>query len=373
MNAAVHTGSAEPAYTEAVRNVLAYRRLRELPPPSDTSAAPTLLRQHFTVARETSRLQMLAWSEYVGRILDVPVSRAQVARGFRGEIDTYVLRNAKFLDSRTDPMSQIRSAARISTDQLNDYIFHIVLDGIADTQAGTHKKSTQFTPGVLALDMCQPMVMRRPTKARVMAFFLPRAMVEAAIPDAESLHGNVATYHTPLMQLLRAHLLMLSRELPAMSDNDAQSAIATGTELVLAAFGKTSRLSHSARAAARAAMLGRIQRYIRANLHSRELEPEQVLRGFPITRPTLYRMFEPEGGLQAFIRNCRLREAANRLVHTRATPIAQIADALGFSCASDFTRAFRRAYGVAPLEFRALGLDWLRDNTEPFDAALRSQ
>lgn len=361
MNAVAHMERAEPAYSEAVRKVLAYRQLRELPPPSDASPAPTVLRQHFTVAAESTRLQMLAWSDYVGRILDVPVSRAQVAQGFRGEIDTYVFRQAKFLDSRTDPMSQSRTAARISTDNLSDYIFHIVLDGIADTQAGPLKKSTQFMPGVLALDMSQPMIMRRPTRARVMAFFLPRALVDAAIPDAESLHGSVVTYHTPLMQLLRAHLLTLSTELSTMSDADAESAIATGTQLVLAAFGKTAHLNHTARAAARAAMLGRIKRYIRANLHSRQLEPDHVLRGFPITRPTLYRMFEPEGGLHAFIRNCRLREAADRLVHARTLPVAQIADALGFSCASDFTRAFRRAYGVAPLEFRALGLDWLRD------------
>jgi len=368
MNAVVRTGSAEPAYSEAVRQVLAYRRLRELPPSSASSPAPAVLRQHFTVAGETPRLQMLAWSEYVGRILDVPVSRAQVAQGFRGEIDTYVFKQAKFLDSRTDPMSQSRTAARISTDSLSDYIFHIVLDGIADTQAGAHKKSTQFIPGVLALDMCQPMIMRRPTKARVMAFFLPRAVVEAAIPDAESLHGSVATYHTPLMQLLRGHLLTLSRELPAMNDAEAESAIATGTQLVLAAFGKTARMNHTVRAAARAAMLGRIKRYIRANLHSRALEPEHVLSGFPVTRPTLYRMFEPEGGLHAFIRNCRLREAADRLAHARAAPVGQIADALGFSCASDFTRAFRRAYGMAPQEFRAMGLDWLRDNPRDPDA-----
>jgi AraC-like DNA-binding protein len=35
----------------------------------------------------------------------------------------------------------------------------------------------------------------------------------------------------------------------------------------------------------------------------------------------------------------------------------EIAYGLGFSSASDFTRAFRRAYGMAPQDFRALGLD----------------
>lgn len=361
MNAAVRAESARPVYTEAVRRVLAQPHLRDLPP---TGASAPVLRQHFTVGGEATRLQMLAWSDYVGRILDVPVSRAQVANGFHGELDTYVFKDLRFLDSRTDPVAQMRTAARISTDNVSDYVFHIVLDGIAETEAGPRRKSTQFIPGVLALDMCQPMLMQRPTKSRVMAFFLPRAMVDAAIPHAESLHGNVVTYNTPLTLLLREQLLTIASDLPSMSDEEAQSAVSTGAQLVLAAFGKMHHLSHTARAAARAAMLGRIKRYIRANLHARELAPEHILRGFPLARPTLYRMFEAEGGLHAYIRNCRLREAADRLVGIKTMSVTQIADGLGFNCPSDFTRAFRRAYGVAPQEFRALGLEWLRDTAE---------
>jgi AraC-like DNA-binding protein len=321
-----------------------------------------IVREHFSVINEPADLQMLAWSDYVGRILEVPLSRAQVANGFHGEIDTYVLKDMIYLDSRTGPISQIRTAARISTDNMRDYVFHVAMEGIAETETGPsqQRKSAQFVPGILALDMNQTMHMKRPTQARVLAFFLPRAVVEAAIPDAESMHGRVVAYTTPLTCLLREHLSAMYRNLPVMSDAGVASNLQTCAQLILAAFQKQAQSIDRVRTAARAAMLGRIKHYVREHLHSKELTPEKVLHAFPLARPTLYRMFEHEGGLHAYIRNCRLRQAAEELIDARPLSVANMASRLGFNSHSDFTRAFRRAYGVAPLEFNAMGLEWLR-------------
>ncbi|WP_266159267.1 helix-turn-helix domain-containing protein [Dyella silvatica] len=349
------------AYSEAVRQALSMRREGRAYPRPNVDQPSSIIRQNFTVANETANLQMLAWSDYVGRILDVPVSRKQVAAGFRGELDTYVLKDMIYLDSRTDPVSQARTLARISNDSMRDYVFHIVVEGIAETVTGSflQRKSAQFVPGILALDMNQAMRMERPTRARVLAFFLPRPIVEAAIPQAESIHGQVIAYTSPLTHLLREHLIALYRELPTMDEVDAENNLRICAQLILAAFGRQARLSDSARVAARAAMLGRVKHYIHANLHQEELSPDKILSAFPLARPTLYRMFEHEGGLSAYIRNCRLREAADELARSTRLTITQIASRWGFSYASDFTRAFRRAYGVAPQEFRSLGLEWM--------------
>jgi AraC-like DNA-binding protein len=48
----------------------------------------------------------------------------------------------------------------------------------------------------------------------------------------------------------------------------------------------------------------------------------------------------------------RLRAAANKLVAWPGVPVMDIAYAHGFSTASDFTRAFRHAYGLAPQDIR---------------------
>jgi AraC-like DNA-binding protein len=348
-------------YSHAVRLLIASQNQRYVFPREAVGEMPgePFIHRHFTVANETRSLQAPAWRDYVGRILDVPITRAQVANGFRGEIDSYVLSDMIYLDSRTDPVAQIRTGSRISTDSVRDYVFHVAVEGIIETALGPGRvrKSEQFVPGILALDLNQTMHMVRPTYARVLAFFLPRAMVEAAIPDAEAIHGRVIAYTTPLTRLILGHLVTLCRRLPELEPAEAERIIRACAQLILAAFAKQTRLREKGRAAAYAAMQGEVQGYIKTNLHQKALSPESVLGAFALPRATLYRMFEHEGGLGTYIRNQRLRAAVDELVEFPGMAIMEIAYGLGFNSASDFTRAFRRAYGMAPQDFRGLAME----------------
>jgi AraC-like DNA-binding protein len=67
----------------------------------------------------------------------------------------------------------------------------------------------------------------------------------------------------------------------------------------------------------------------------------------------VYRLFEHEGGLAAYIRRRRLRMAADELVRFPHLEVQDIAAGLGFNDASSFTRAFRRAFDIAPSELHA--------------------
>src|SRR6266702_1898084 len=139
-----------------------------------------------------------------------------------------------------------------------------------------------------------------------------------------------------------------------MSAQEAYDAMHTCALLIAAAFGKETRLTGNARAAVRTAMFADARRYIDANLGQMELTPESVLAASQLSRPTLYRLFEPEGGLAAYIRNRRLHEAAYELHRYPNKAIVEIAYGVGFNSASDFSRAFRRAYDMSPSDFRVL-------------------
>lgn len=353
------------AYSNAISRVLALAHQRYAFPPADSqTAAPRLVRQHFTVAGEQRSLQAQAWSDYVGRILDSPVSRSHLTRGFRGEIDSYVLSDMIYLDSRTDALSQARTLARISRDSVRDFVFHVAVQGIMETTVGAsahhEKKSAQFMPGILALDMGQPMHMMRPTQARVLAFFLPREMVEAQIPDAESIHGQVLGYTTPLTRLILERLNALCANLAELPEAEAEAAIRLCAELIIAAFRKQVRRNVGTHAAVQLAMRNQIRDFIDTRLRYGDLSTENILQSFPIPRPTLYRMFEQEGGIGTYIRNRRLREAAQELAVAQHVSIMEVAYGWSFGSPSDFTRAFRRAYGMTPQDFRALGQEILR-------------
>jgi len=112
--------------------------------------------------------------------------------------------------------------------------------------------------------------------------------------------------------------------------------------------------SSSARAIRRNALLADIRKYIKERLDQDRLTPASIQAAFRLSRPTLYRLFETEGGLVEYIRNCRLQAAAAEMLHSPDCAIVDIAFGAGFNSASDFCRAFRRAYGMTPRHFRKI-------------------
>jgi AraC-like DNA-binding protein len=314
-----------------------------------------LLHRHFTVAHERKELQLPAWRDYLDRLVDIPIKRRQLELGFHGELNTYLLPDVVYCDSRTDAVTQSRSAARIAADNLRDFVFHVAIKGIVETTTQTPRpRSCQYTPGILALDLGQPMTMVRPAPAHVLAFFLPRAMVAAVLPDPDIIHGCVIAYTTPLTRLILRQIHILAHSLTTLPLEQRQYAIQTCAHMILTAYGKQQRLGDRERAAARAAVQAQIEQYIHANLHQESLSPESVLRAFPVGRSTIYRMFEPHGGLHAYIRHCRLSEAARELVALQQVGVAEIGLGLGFNSASDFSRAFSRQYSMSPSDYREL-------------------
>jgi AraC-like DNA-binding protein len=311
------------------------------------------IHERFSTASESPRQQLLAWRQRIAHILDVPVSKEQQASGFHGSIDSYRYADMAFMDCRTDAVMQTRSAARISTDNVRQFVFHVLVEGKIETATGMHPKrvAMQSNPGILALDMGQPMSMER-TNCRLHAIFLSREIIASVVPEPESLHGSVIEYDSPLARLIPAYLSALCQDRQFATSADRYDATRTCALLIAAAFGKRAGLSGGARAATRAAVFGTIRRYIEANLHESDLSPESVLLASQLSRPTLYRLFENEGGLAAYIRNRRLIAAAHELRRYPHKTVVEIAYGLGFNSASDFNRAFRRAYEMSPLDFR---------------------
>jgi len=304
---------------------------------------------------EAPQRQLLAWRDRVAHLIDVLPSSSDLERPFRASIDRYQVGELVLTDCRSDQMLLERSLARISTDKARDFVFHVFLEGgVGNVSVRAQpRESSPSVASILALDMSQPVRMQRHA-CRMLTFFVPGALVEEVFPDPEAIHGRTIHGTTPLTQSVIEHVTALSQNIAHMSADAAERDIRAGAQLLAAAFGKQALLSGNARAAARAAMFGQVRRYVQAHLHEAELSPEGVLNTLQLPRPTLYRLFQHEGGLGAYIRHLRLRHAADKLAHNPHMPVANIAQGLGFKSASDFTRAFRRAYGMAPQDFRAL-------------------
>ena len=323
-----------------------------------------LQHHHFNVSGESVPRQLLAWRERVGHVIDVLPSLAQVEAPFHGAIDRYDLGTGRFTHCLSDSLLLDRSVARISTDTQRDYVFQVFTAGGIDSvgRGGPSHGRGHSTASIFAIDLNQPIRMQRST-CQVLTFFVPRPVVDIAFPHAEAIHGRVFENASPLMQLLIEQVLAFSRNLPGLSAREADSAFGVSVQLLLAALGKQTKLSGNARAAVRAAMFDKARRYVQANLHRASLSPESLLEALQLPRLPLYRLFEHEGGLGTYIRNRRLREAADELVKFPNLPVMDIAYGLGFKSASDFTRAFRRTYEMAPQDLRVIASQRLRHHS----------
>ncbi|MHC3474054.1 AraC family transcriptional regulator [Streptomyces sp. 7R007] len=100
-----------------------------------------------------------------------------------------------------------------------------------------------------------------------------------------------------------------------------------------------------------------IQAFIRRNLHDPDLTPRTIAAAHYISVSYLHRLFQQQADgetVAAQIRAQRLEGARRDLADPaqRTTPVHAVAARWGMPRASDFTRAFRTAYGVSPMEYR---------------------
>ncbi|MGC4193248.1 MAG: helix-turn-helix domain-containing protein [Thermomicrobiales bacterium] len=191
--------------------------------------------------------------------------------------------------------------------------------------------------------------------------YLPRDLIDGLIPGFSRFHGTVL--RDTRAQMLARHLVSLHRYLGEIGEAEAESL--ADLTMTFAIDTLTQHLSpgsgdHPQTIVQRAEIVA----YVRAHLTDPELSPATILTRFPLSRSSLFRLFERDGGVERFIRAERLRAArACMLDQHDVRPIEQIALTFGFSSGSSLTRAFRETYGLTPAEVRADASTHLQDTS----------
>lgn len=100
-----------------------------------------------------------------------------------------------------------------------------------------------------------------------------------------------------------------------------------------------------------------LQDYIATNLHRPDLDVDSMASSFGVSRATLYRHFEKDGGVARHIRNRRLDRCFFELAGAKAQrgQVASVARRWHFSDATNFNRLFRDRFGISPSECLSTG------------------
>ena len=242
-----------------------------------------------------------------------------------------------------------RTRAMAAADGVDDLVVNVRFRGgaVGDMNGAALDALGEST---LLTDMAQPQ--HHVSEASSTAYFhVPRALAERYLPSVRSLHGLAIPPSTAA--LLREHLRQIWRHADRLPIDQGIRLAGTVMDLLAVAVAQERGGRATPEAVAGAAM-ARARAEIEARLGSATLTVATLCRALGMSRSALYRLFEDEGGVHAYIRQRRLESVAAALGEsTERDRIADIAERWGFCDAAYLGRLFRERFGMTPSDYRA--------------------
>lgn len=265
----------------------------------------------------------------------------------RAEITATRLDQMILFDRKIRGLLHAREPEQAAASGFTHYVLNLNLKGIAEVDLGEGLKSIAEGEAVL-MDAGLPMRLRM-TDVHLLTASIARNLVTAAVGDMA--HGlRIPPERTAALRSLLA----------AQSETGCAGLVAVGPRLLLqmlamlAPGGRRSVIED--RLHRKRIQRALIRNYIEAKVASRDLGPAQIARACAISRATLYRLTEPDGGVASFVRKVRLAQLERLLANGSGERLAELAQRLGFADECHMSRQFRRVTGVSPGRYRAASL-----------------
>ncbi|MEH3063109.1 MAG: AraC family transcriptional regulator [Methylobacterium radiotolerans] len=274
-----------------------------------------------------------------------------------------------FGEIEASPQTIERTPAMVAAQSLDHVVLRLYTSGQTNISiAGHAAEITQ--PAFVPFDLSQPILSE--TKGMTgLNLAIPRRLLEGRVSDVSAWHGQIVpTTSSPIAKLLADHLRNVSACLRSATPAQMSHIVPATTALCNALF-----LSEADSAYNKAAVTSIAMRQF-IDKHLATIDAEMLMAQFAISRTPLYKLFEADGGVYAYIRERRLARAMQVLTRSgagRRPMIARLAFECGFENERVFSRAFRRKYGMNPSEVdvgrlpeierehTSLLLSWMKD------------
>lgn len=295
-----------------------------------------------------------AWRHAVATLFDVALEDEKDLGTFRADLTSYAIGSILLGHTRSVGQLFSRSTETIARSGIDHVIVQLYIAGGYRGIAGSAE--IEVGAGDVCVLDCAETLETRATDFENLTLAIPRSMLESSLPRPEALHGSVLRSDTIWAQILSRHLLALFDLAPRMRIAECDR-VAAGTIALVAACLRGEVEARDERTGTNVSnMVLRIRRHIDDRLADPELDADRVAAEFGLSRATLYRLFEPLGGIADYIRTRRLRRAffALRSPDLRDRRIGEIARRSGFASMGTFTRAFKATYGLPPAALREI-------------------
>jgi AraC-like DNA-binding protein len=319
------------------------RNIRDIVP-----AVPRL----FTTRLYPLSEQVEVWKTRMASLVDVaPPDGYSPAQGFEVEYLTCNMADVVFTSGRFAAQTFARAAAPSQGAPVDIWWLFRVRAGEARFETG--ERRMRAGPGAMFLISLDDDFRGSITNYDGLVLALPRRSF-AGVADQLSEVSNILLSGN-LIELLTDYLDRLEARLVLMSPEELRQAGRATAQMIAACIQLSSDRLEQARGAIESVLFERARLYIQAHLGDFDLTPDRIAQKLKISRSNLYRAFESVGGVAGYIMRKRLHAAYAELVGSPDRRVQEVAYRYGFKLASDFTRAFRREFGVSPREMREHG------------------
>lgn len=302
------------------------------------------------------------WRESISVVFEVEQPAREDVSPFSAAVEAFQLGDMIVADASLGAQRYLRTSAQKRRDGMDHFVLNLYRTGgwKAQTDRGEfHGRAGQ----VSVLDLSRNLISDEP-HSDLVTLFLPRSLLDDRLPNLGALHGSAPT--GPYAALLGEYIDLMAHKLPTLPAGGEQALCRATCEILEACLQPSLAAAEAARPVLELVLRRRANRFIEAHLKSPKLTADAICHATGVSRRTLYRLFDQDGGVQRYIQSRRLERIRSTLTDRNETRrISEIATDFGFLRSDHFARVFKHQFGQPASEMRHLALRATDANIAP--------
>lgn len=273
------------------------------------------------------------------------------AAAFHGSAHIYFLGRYVLLQSvASHPTRMVRMGVDIARSDVDLVQICLMVEGNVAGQFG--ERTFHAEPGDIVFIDCSQIFDCAVSGFSMIVLLVPRDVLSSSLSDY-LVHGLVLKAGRPATAILAQLMRQTYAMAPSLTLGEAEAAARAAVSLAddLCRSGLSPRQDQTPTTLD---LLGTAQATIERLLDDPDLSAAMLQKLLCVSRATLYELFAPNGGVQAYIRERRLQRCYEilRSNHRPNDTISTVAFSLGFRSEAHFSRAFKERFGLSPRTLR---------------------
>lgn len=273
---------------------------------------------------------------------------------FRAGIDLTSLGDTVLAELHATPQRVERRPAEIARS-CGEYAI-LILQQSGTMIVAQDGRDARLAPGAAAIvDTTRPYTLHFPEPIRQIVLHCPRHQLQGRLRSMRAVTAACVAVGSPIGALLASTLATLARERRRFAPPQAEAVGRYALDLLATSLEATPEAGAAVFSRGSAALLTRVNAYLRDNLADPTLDPAGIAAAHGISVRHVHRLFHESGdSVGAAIRRGRLDRCRADLEdpRQRARSVTEIALRWGFNDSAHFSRVFKAHFGVSPRTVR---------------------